>query len=203
MLLAEWANQASLEQELQLPVSVVASADAAIQAKGQIGFIDLFTLPLFDAAADAMPGEHIKGLLFARDKRTESQHPGLRYYTNACGENRALWQDRLDAINALASSTPPSPIKALSTETQSILSLKEKYRNLFPLSLPRSMFQSSDTNMDSTASTPTTPQSGSSLAIDDAALADTHSMRAAYIEHTTRRSSSAHLRTPRVRRFQA
>jgi hypothetical protein len=56
VLLAEWANQASLEQELQLPVSVVASADAAIQAKGQIGFIDLFTLPLFDAAADAMPG---------------------------------------------------------------------------------------------------------------------------------------------------
>jgi hypothetical protein len=53
VLLAEWANQASLEQELSLPVSVVASADAAIQAKGQIGFIDLFTLPLFDAAADA------------------------------------------------------------------------------------------------------------------------------------------------------
>jgi hypothetical protein len=56
VLLAEWANQASLEQELQLPIYVVASADAAIQAKGQIGFIDLFTLPLFDAAADAMPG---------------------------------------------------------------------------------------------------------------------------------------------------
>lgn len=65
VLLAEWANQASLEQELSLPVSVVASADAAIQAKGQIGFIDLFTLPLFDAAADAMPGEWILRFLLA------------------------------------------------------------------------------------------------------------------------------------------
>ncbi len=57
VLLQEWAKQASLEQELSLPVSVVASADAALQAKGQIGFIDLFTLPLFEAAAFAMPGE--------------------------------------------------------------------------------------------------------------------------------------------------
>ena len=71
MLLAEWANQATLEQELQLPVSVVASADAAIQAKGQIGFIDLFTLPLFDAAADAMPGEAVSELLQAYDAYAE------------------------------------------------------------------------------------------------------------------------------------
>lgn len=59
VLLDEWAIQAQLEQELTLPVTVVASADAAIQAKGQIGFIDLFTMPLFEAAADAMPGKRV------------------------------------------------------------------------------------------------------------------------------------------------
>lgn len=57
VLLDEWAVQASLERQLNLPISVVASADALIQAKGQIGFIDLFTLPLYEAAADAMPGK--------------------------------------------------------------------------------------------------------------------------------------------------
>jgi hypothetical protein len=57
VLLEEWAKQASLEQDLGLPVSVIASADAALQAKGQIGFIDLFTQPLFEAVADILPGK--------------------------------------------------------------------------------------------------------------------------------------------------
>jgi hypothetical protein len=45
-----------LEQDLDLPVSVIASADAALQAKGQIGFIDLFTQPLFEAVSEILPG---------------------------------------------------------------------------------------------------------------------------------------------------
>jgi hypothetical protein len=57
VLLKEWAVQASLETDLQLPVSVIASADAALQAKGQIGFIKLFTQPLFDAVSRVLPGE--------------------------------------------------------------------------------------------------------------------------------------------------
>lgn len=57
VLLQEWALQASLESRLELPISVVSSANAALQAKGQIGFIDLFTAPLFEAAAEAMPSE--------------------------------------------------------------------------------------------------------------------------------------------------
>jgi len=56
VLLKEWAVQASLETDLELPVSVIASADAALQAKGQIGFIKLFTQPLFDAVSDVLPG---------------------------------------------------------------------------------------------------------------------------------------------------
>jgi hypothetical protein len=58
VLLEEWAKQASLEQDLDLPVSVIASADAALQAKGQIGFIDLFTQPLFEAVSEILPGEY-------------------------------------------------------------------------------------------------------------------------------------------------
>jgi hypothetical protein len=57
VLLQEWAIQARLEQRLSLPVSVISSADAALQARGQIGFIDLFTAPLFEAATEAMPCE--------------------------------------------------------------------------------------------------------------------------------------------------
>jgi len=58
--------QASLEQDLDLPVSVIASADAALQAKGQIGFIDLFTQPLFEAVSDILPGMYCFFLLRLR-----------------------------------------------------------------------------------------------------------------------------------------
>jgi hypothetical protein len=63
VLLEEWAKQASLEQDLDLPVSVVASADAALQAKGQIGFIDLFTQPLFAAVSEILPGKSLSSLM--------------------------------------------------------------------------------------------------------------------------------------------
>lgn len=42
---------------MDLPVSVIGSADAALQAKGQIGFIDLFTRPLFEAVSEILPGK--------------------------------------------------------------------------------------------------------------------------------------------------
>nr|AAX73257.1 high-affinity phosphodiesterase [Cryptococcus neoformans var. grubii] len=74
VLLEEWAKQASLEQDLSLPVSVVASADAALQAKGQIGFIDLFTKPLFEAVSDALPE--------------------LQPYADSCVENQTIWLQR-------------------------------------------------------------------------------------------------------------
>jgi hypothetical protein len=125
---------------------------------------------------------------------------GLRPYADACGENRALWQDRFDAINALAASTPPAPIKALSIGSENTASLEERYRNLFPLSLPRSMFQGGSSSTGSAASSPSI-QTVHSLAVDEAALTDTHTMRSAYIENTTRRTSST-LRTPRLKRFQ-
>ena len=50
-LLEEWAEQARIEAEFKLPISVVTlnPAEKKAQAKSQVGFINLFTQPLFDA----------------------------------------------------------------------------------------------------------------------------------------------------------
>lgn len=52
-LQAEWAVQASIEAGFGLPVTVITQDpnDAKAQAKGQVGFIDLFCRPLFAAMA--------------------------------------------------------------------------------------------------------------------------------------------------------
>jgi hypothetical protein len=58
-LLEEWACQATFEQELDLPVTVVnvdVANGAKQQAQGQVNFIDIFTQPLFDATASVIPG---------------------------------------------------------------------------------------------------------------------------------------------------
>ncbi|WVW83390.1 hypothetical protein I302_105409 [Kwoniella bestiolae CBS 10118] len=120
VLLEEWAKQASLESDLELPVSVVASADAALQAKGQIGFIDLFTLPLFEAVSEALPE--------------------LAVYADSCADNRDIWQRRLDSLTA-----PPDETQDQEVEKQMIQPLiegashDERFRSLFPLLLPTTL----------------------------------------------------------------
>lgn len=58
-LLEEWAVQAEIEAKFDLPISVVTiknDTDERIsQAKSQVGFINLFTQPLFDKLAAAVP----------------------------------------------------------------------------------------------------------------------------------------------------
>jgi len=58
-LLEEWTVQAKIEEEFKLPVSVMIlnSSEAKAQAKSQVGFINLFTQPLFDAIAGCLPGK--------------------------------------------------------------------------------------------------------------------------------------------------
>lgn len=114
MLLEEWAKQASLEQDLDLPVSVVASADAALQAKGQIGFIDLFTQPLFEAVCDVLPE--------------------LSVYAQRCADNRALWRTRLDEMDDAGTEVIQPAIEGESQD--------ERFRSLFPLSLPPALVSS-------------------------------------------------------------
>ncbi|KAK8869991.1 hypothetical protein IAR55_000561 [Kwoniella newhampshirensis] len=118
VLLEEWAKQASLEQDLDLPVSVVASADACLQAKGQIGFIDLFTQPLFDAVSDALPE--------------------LQPYADSCADNRALWQSRLDELRQ-REEEQGEDLKTLIQPPVEGASHDERFKSLFPLLLPISL----------------------------------------------------------------
>lgn len=131
MLLEEWAKQASLEQDLDLPVSVVASADAALQAKGQIGFIDLFTQPLFAAVSDILPGELCVRIRW-RDLMLMITE--LHGYANSCAENRSLWQTRLDGFTA-----QPDSDRMIVQPAIEDASADERFRTLIPLLLPTSL----------------------------------------------------------------
>ncbi|KAG8903775.1 3',5'-cyclic-nucleotide phosphodiesterase [Tulasnella sp. 403] len=118
-LLEEWACQAMLERELGLPVSVVASADEIVQAKGQVGFIDMFTKPLFDTTASVLPA--------------------LEVIAHQGDINRTLWQERLDrAVEKAAASTTDTKTAAPPRSLSSSPELH--YRSVFPLSLPPSYF---------------------------------------------------------------
>ncbi|OCF35312.1 hypothetical protein I316_02858 [Kwoniella heveanensis BCC8398] len=120
VLLEEWAKQASLEQDLDLPVSVVASADAALQAKGQIGFIDLFTLPLFEAVSEALPE--------------------LQVYADSCADNREIWQRRLDELVVEAAAEEEGDaLRRLIQPAVEGASHDDRFKTLFPLLLPTSL----------------------------------------------------------------
>lgn len=93
-------------------MSVIASADQALQAKGQIGFIDLFTQPLFEAVSDVLPE--------------------LQQYADSCADNRNTWAGRLEALQASGDTAiVQPPIMAASTD--------DRFKTLFPLSLPASL----------------------------------------------------------------
>ncbi|WVN85177.1 uncharacterized protein L203_100322 [Cryptococcus depauperatus CBS 7841] len=117
-LLEEWAKQASLEQDLSLPVSVVASADAALQAKGQIGFIDLFTRPLFEAVSDAFLE--------------------LRFYTDSCIANLAIWKARLEELTEKEGEEGQAARSIIQPAIEGA-SHDERFKTLFPLLLPTSL----------------------------------------------------------------
>ena len=112
VLLTEWAVQASLETDLSLPVSVIASADVALQAKGQIGFIKLFTQPLFNGVSDILPE--------------------MKIYAERCAENHATWTKRLeDCMDSTGADVVQPAIQDAADN--------ERFATLFPLSLPLSL----------------------------------------------------------------
>lgn len=113
-MLEEWAKQASLETDLDLPVSVIASADQALQAKGQIGFIDLFTQPLFEAVSDVLPE--------------------LQKYADSCAENRGIWSQRSEVFQSLERTALVQPVIESA-------SADDRFKTLFPLSLPVSLVE--------------------------------------------------------------
>lgn len=161
VLLKEWAVQASLEQDLDLPVSVIASADAALQAKGQIGFIDLFTQPLFEAVSDVIPGE----LAFS-EICSELMYRGsseLQCYADWCSENRSLWQQRLDHLTETIDA-----IHLVQPVVESAAHDK-RFRTLFPLSLPASLVGTTGLNPGPAVSPVTPPPRKAQAASPDTA----------------------------------
>lgn len=117
VLLNEWTKQASLEEELSLPVSVAAGVDARLQAKGQVGFIDLFTEPLFRATSDVFPE--------------------MAVYTEACIANRGIWEARLAQLEADTEQNEAVTQTLKSTVGAPLPSAEDdRYRSLFPLILP-------------------------------------------------------------------
>ncbi|PVG01404.1 HD-domain/PDEase-like protein [Serendipita vermifera] len=128
VLLEEWAAQALLERHLGLPVSVVADANEKIQCVGQIGFIKLFTQPLFDKVAEAIPG--------------------LSEIAKQCTENKILWEKRLAHFEAIAQEAATSNSGSPSTSSHPriirpiplalpIVSPMSRYaKTVIPLSLP-------------------------------------------------------------------
>lgn len=192
MLLEEWAKQASLEQELDLPVSVIASADAALQAKGQIGFIDLFTQPLFEAVSDILPGKPFSST-GTSVCITSTDGPELQGYADSCAENRSLWQSRLEEF-----SSQPDHQRAIVQPAIEAASTDDRFRSLFPLLLPPSLLDpsTSDIGTSSTTESPLTPPSSlpsyptSTSTTAEFTDASTKAMRAVYytdlLEHKHR-----------------
>lgn len=58
ILSEEFSRQASMEDELQIPSALMAppKKDIGSLAKAQLGFMNLFAIPLFQGVADIMPG---------------------------------------------------------------------------------------------------------------------------------------------------
>ncbi|KAG8964207.1 3',5'-cyclic-nucleotide phosphodiesterase [Tulasnella sp. 419] len=132
-LLEEWSSQAQLERELGLNPSVVDSNDGIVQAKGQIGFIDLFTKPLFGSLAAVVPE--------------------LDFFSQQCDINRALWKTRLDDLTAIklekekAAEASGSTSEGGNTSADDGIITRDdiapseiQYAAVFPLSLPFGCF---------------------------------------------------------------
>lgn len=148
VLLEEWAQQAFLETGLHLPVSVAQNADAALQAKGQVGFIDLFVQPLFNTASEVVPRTFLLPSPLSVSRLTESflaQSAELERFASACVENRARWSERL--ANLTLASAPSIPIKPskysgppLDLKTFTVPCAHDSpYRTVFPYTLPESL----------------------------------------------------------------
>jgi hypothetical protein len=133
VLLDEWTKQASLEEELALPVSVVSGVDARMQAKGQVGFIDLFTNPLFSTTAEVIPE--------------------MQVYADSCLTNRSIWQDRLEQLEVDSDANDLRTAALRDIVRPAVGSASdERFTTLFPLILPPVLVAAPNVNV-----TPDTP----------------------------------------------
>lgn len=172
VLLDEWGKQASLEQELELPVSVVAGVDARLQAKGQIGFIDLFTAPLFRAAADVLP-------------ELEGFHESVM-------SNRAVWTSRLEKLEADENANEMYTTALRAAVGAPLPSAEDdRYSTLFPLILPQKLVAQStggDSPKASPPASPARPIGSGRGAAPPSPIAHAHAVRAVYRDEVKERT---------------
>ncbi|KAJ1311820.1 hypothetical protein OPQ81_010281 [Rhizoctonia solani] len=171
VLLEEWACQATLEQELDLPVTVVnvdIANGAKQQAQGQVNFIDLFTQPLFDATAQVIPQ--------------------LSPITEQCSTNRKLWQARMDSLPQARQPTPRARTPS---------SNEAHYKSIFPLTVPPCLSQPQPTRPSSAGSTGTSlfSPTGSTSSVTTAAVStkETSAVRVAYKASVRKKKSFHHV----------
>ncbi|KAH7345359.1 hypothetical protein B0J17DRAFT_712954 [Rhizoctonia solani] len=174
VLLEEWACQATFEQELDLPVTVVnvdISNGAKQQAQGQVGFIDLFTQPLFNATAGVIPQ--------------------LSPITEQCATNRKLWHARMESLPQ-----PRQPTPRARTPSSSEPHSESHYKSIFPLTLPPSLSHPHPTRPSSAGSgTSLFSPTGSTSSVTTAAASakEPSAVRVAYKASVRKKKSFHHV----------
>ncbi|CUA77006.1 hypothetical protein RSOLAG22IIIB_12472 [Rhizoctonia solani] len=177
VLLEEWACQATFEQELDLPVTVVnvdIANGAKQQAQGQVNFIDIFTQPLFNATAKVIPQ--------------------LSPITEQCTTNRQLWQARIES---------PPQSRATAPRARTPSSHETHYKSIFPLTVPPSLSSHPHAHTH-THSHPTRPSSsgsnstlfsptGSTSSVTTTTVKEPSALRGAYQASVRKKKSFHHV----------
>ncbi|CAE7220044.1 unnamed protein product [Rhizoctonia solani] len=166
VLLEEWACQATFEQELDLPVTVVnvdIANGAKQQAQGQVNFIDIFTQPLFDATANVIPQ--------------------LSPITEQCATNRKLWHARMESLP----SAPSQP------RARALSSNEAHYKSIFPLTVPPSLHHPTRPSSSGSTSTSLFSPTGSTSSVTTTSVGQTSAMRVAYKASMRKQRSFHHI----------
>lgn len=153
-------------------MSVVAGVDARLQAKGQVGFIDLFTKPLFVTTAEALPE--------------------MQPFADSCIKNRGIWQERFERLDSEPElNDAKSAVLAAKVQPPTPSSQDSRYRQLFPLILPAALVASAinkdDDASSTTSSAPLTPTGDTRIAPSPAVRA----VRVVYQHEVADRQRSA------------
>lgn len=91
----EWAVQASIEANFGLPITVMTQdpSDVKAQAKGQVGFIDLFCKPLFGAMSTVVDGQFPVSLRSSRASAdVRDAHTEFADFVEKLRDGRAAWE---------------------------------------------------------------------------------------------------------------
>ncbi|GAP88490.2 putative 3 5 -cyclic nucleotide phosphodiesterase [Rosellinia necatrix] len=127
ILCDEFSRQAAMEEEIGIPSSLIAppKKDFMSLAKAQLGFVNLFAVPLFKGVAEVLP--QMQYTVIEIEKNTRHFESALEKIPGMTEESRKLFtQQPLDAnimklVERLAMDEEHSPIETGNTELVSTL----------------------------------------------------------------------------------